>query len=280
MVDLCLNPWDMAATRLLVPEAGGRCVMLPPRAGKGGLVFGAPALVEQLLGFLSSRLTAATGARPATRAGAARAGDTRCRRSAARRAAAARPRSPRPAAAAPRPRGPGIRKPCGMSVSLKIESLRPLPAVTTIVAGTNVTRVPIFVVSTWTTSRSSTKPSAVSRLAASPDSSSADSAATPAACADSAADSAAPVARLAASCTLSAASSASGRRGRCLRRLGGPLGGLAAEERAGAERRRGARARARFAAWQPSRAVVAKGHAILKRPSFTDRPSAGRPRTP
>ena len=53
MVDLCLNPWDMAATRLLVPEAGGRCVMLPPRAGKGGLVFGAPALVEQLLGFLS-----------------------------------------------------------------------------------------------------------------------------------------------------------------------------------------------------------------------------------
>ncbi len=53
MVDLCLNPWDMAATRLLVPEAGGRCVMLPQRAGKGGLVFGAPALVEQLLGFLS-----------------------------------------------------------------------------------------------------------------------------------------------------------------------------------------------------------------------------------
>jgi histidinol phosphatase-like enzyme (inositol monophosphatase family) len=53
MVDLCLNPWDMAATRLLVPEAGGRCVTLPMRAGKGGLVFGAPALVEQLLGFLS-----------------------------------------------------------------------------------------------------------------------------------------------------------------------------------------------------------------------------------
>jgi len=53
MIDLCLNPWDMAATRLLVPEAGGRCERLAPRAGKGGLVLGAPALVEQLLGFLS-----------------------------------------------------------------------------------------------------------------------------------------------------------------------------------------------------------------------------------
>jgi fructose-1,6-bisphosphatase/inositol monophosphatase family enzyme len=53
MVDLCLNPWDMAATRLLVPEAGGRCERLASRAGKGGLVLGAPALVEELLGFLS-----------------------------------------------------------------------------------------------------------------------------------------------------------------------------------------------------------------------------------
>jgi len=53
MIDLCLNPWDMAATRLLVPEAGGRCERLASRAGKGGLVLGAPALVEQLLGFLS-----------------------------------------------------------------------------------------------------------------------------------------------------------------------------------------------------------------------------------
>jgi histidinol phosphatase-like enzyme (inositol monophosphatase family) len=53
MIDLCLNPWDMAATRVLVPEAGGRCVVLPMRAGKGGLVLGAPALVEQLLGYLS-----------------------------------------------------------------------------------------------------------------------------------------------------------------------------------------------------------------------------------
>jgi histidinol-phosphatase len=55
MVDLVLNPWDMAATRLLVPEAGGRCELVPPHDGKGGLVIGAPALVEQLLGFLSLR---------------------------------------------------------------------------------------------------------------------------------------------------------------------------------------------------------------------------------
>jgi len=53
MVDLCLNAWDLAATRVLVPEAGGRCQLLPPRGGKRGLVFGAPALVEQLLGWLS-----------------------------------------------------------------------------------------------------------------------------------------------------------------------------------------------------------------------------------
>jgi myo-inositol-1(or 4)-monophosphatase len=53
MIDLALNPWDAAATQVLVPEAGGRCEALPPRAGKLGLVFGSPALVEQLLGFLS-----------------------------------------------------------------------------------------------------------------------------------------------------------------------------------------------------------------------------------
>jgi histidinol phosphatase-like enzyme (inositol monophosphatase family) len=51
MVDLHLNPWDAAATRVLVPEAGGRCALLPERNGKLGLVFGSPPLVEQLLGF-------------------------------------------------------------------------------------------------------------------------------------------------------------------------------------------------------------------------------------
>ncbi len=53
MVDVDLNPWDAAATQILVPEAGGRCVTLAYPAGKLGLVFGAPALVEQLAGWLS-----------------------------------------------------------------------------------------------------------------------------------------------------------------------------------------------------------------------------------
>jgi histidinol-phosphatase len=53
MLDLCLNPWDAAATQVLVPEAGGRCETLPTHDGKLGLVIGSPALVEQLLGFLS-----------------------------------------------------------------------------------------------------------------------------------------------------------------------------------------------------------------------------------
>jgi len=51
MVDLWLNPWDAAATQVLVPEAGGRCVTLHDPDGKIGLVFGSPALVEQLESF-------------------------------------------------------------------------------------------------------------------------------------------------------------------------------------------------------------------------------------
>jgi histidinol phosphatase-like enzyme (inositol monophosphatase family) len=53
MVDLDLSPWDVAATRLLVPEAGGECLAIPYPGGKTGLVLGAPALVEQLAGFLA-----------------------------------------------------------------------------------------------------------------------------------------------------------------------------------------------------------------------------------
>ncbi len=51
MVDVDLNPWDAAATQALIPEAGGRCVTLDRRdeGKKLGLVFGSPALVEQLL---------------------------------------------------------------------------------------------------------------------------------------------------------------------------------------------------------------------------------------
>jgi histidinol phosphatase-like enzyme (inositol monophosphatase family) len=52
MIDLSLNLWDAAATQILVPEAGGRCVTLPPRGGKLGLVFGSPALVEQILDWI------------------------------------------------------------------------------------------------------------------------------------------------------------------------------------------------------------------------------------
>jgi myo-inositol-1(or 4)-monophosphatase len=54
MVDLSLNPWDAAPTQVLVEEAGGRCVTI--RREKAdyplGLVFGSPALVEQLLPYV------------------------------------------------------------------------------------------------------------------------------------------------------------------------------------------------------------------------------------
>lgn len=53
MVDLDLNPWDMAATRILVRESGGACALTPRQDnGKQGLVFGSPALVEILSGWL------------------------------------------------------------------------------------------------------------------------------------------------------------------------------------------------------------------------------------
>jgi histidinol phosphatase-like enzyme (inositol monophosphatase family) len=51
MVDCDLNPWDAAATQLLVVEAGGTCVSRERPRGKVDLVFGSPALVEQLADF-------------------------------------------------------------------------------------------------------------------------------------------------------------------------------------------------------------------------------------
>jgi myo-inositol-1(or 4)-monophosphatase len=54
MVDLALNLWDAAPTQVLVPEAGGRCVTLPQRQGKLGVIFGSPALVEQLESFFDT----------------------------------------------------------------------------------------------------------------------------------------------------------------------------------------------------------------------------------
>ena len=56
MVDLHLNAWDAAATQLLIPEAEGRCETIEyPAQGKLGLVFGAPALVEELVDFLDRK---------------------------------------------------------------------------------------------------------------------------------------------------------------------------------------------------------------------------------
>ena len=52
MVDFDLNPWDAAATQCLVRAAGGRCVTRSQPNGKLGLVFGSPALVDQLLELL------------------------------------------------------------------------------------------------------------------------------------------------------------------------------------------------------------------------------------
>jgi len=54
MVDCDLNPWDTAATELLVVEAGGACVVrrrVKEQKPKFDLVFGSPALVEQLSDF-------------------------------------------------------------------------------------------------------------------------------------------------------------------------------------------------------------------------------------
>jgi histidinol-phosphatase len=51
MVDVALNLWDAAATQILAKEAGGRCVTLSGPDGKLGLIFGSPALVEQLQEF-------------------------------------------------------------------------------------------------------------------------------------------------------------------------------------------------------------------------------------
>ena len=59
MVDLELNAWDAAASQVLVPEAGGRCVTIPADSesaspDKVGLVLGSPALVEQLLPWVEA----------------------------------------------------------------------------------------------------------------------------------------------------------------------------------------------------------------------------------
>ena len=53
MVDPALNPWDAAATQVLVEEAGGRVITRPSRVErKIDALFGAPKLVEQLVSLL------------------------------------------------------------------------------------------------------------------------------------------------------------------------------------------------------------------------------------
>lgn len=52
MVDFDLNPWDAAATEVLVREAGGECRVHRQDNGKLGVILGSPALVDQLCGFL------------------------------------------------------------------------------------------------------------------------------------------------------------------------------------------------------------------------------------
>ncbi len=54
MVDLDLNPWDMASTQICVSEAGGACRLTPEVGGKRGIVFGATALVDRLAGWLGA----------------------------------------------------------------------------------------------------------------------------------------------------------------------------------------------------------------------------------
>jgi histidinol phosphatase-like enzyme (inositol monophosphatase family) len=55
VVDVWLSPWDAAATRALVPAAGGACVHVDYGGGKCGLVLGSPALVERLASWLAAR---------------------------------------------------------------------------------------------------------------------------------------------------------------------------------------------------------------------------------
>ena len=53
MIDPALNPWDAAATQVLVEEAGGMVVTRPSRAeNKIDALFGAPKLVERLVALL------------------------------------------------------------------------------------------------------------------------------------------------------------------------------------------------------------------------------------
>ncbi|MFT5442796.1 MAG: histidinol phosphatase-like enzyme (inositol monophosphatase family) [Myxococcota bacterium] len=53
MIDLDINPWDAAATQLLIPEAGGVCLTRERPGNKLDLVFGSPGLVDELMDYLT-----------------------------------------------------------------------------------------------------------------------------------------------------------------------------------------------------------------------------------
>jgi myo-inositol-1(or 4)-monophosphatase len=54
MIDCDLSPWDAAATQVLAIEAGGACVTRRGSGAKVDLIFGSPALVEQLADFFTN----------------------------------------------------------------------------------------------------------------------------------------------------------------------------------------------------------------------------------
>lgn len=54
MVDCDLNPWDAAATQLMAVEAGGACVTRTGARGRIDLIFGSPALVDQIVGIFDA----------------------------------------------------------------------------------------------------------------------------------------------------------------------------------------------------------------------------------
>lgn len=52
MIDFDINPWDLAATQILIEEAGGKYVVLGRRGAKSDIVFGKPAVVDRLVRLL------------------------------------------------------------------------------------------------------------------------------------------------------------------------------------------------------------------------------------
>ncbi|MBI3552220.1 MAG: hypothetical protein HY077_06860 [Elusimicrobia bacterium] len=52
MVDVDINPWDLAATQVIIEEAGGKYVVLARRGKRRDILFGKPKVVDRLLPIL------------------------------------------------------------------------------------------------------------------------------------------------------------------------------------------------------------------------------------